>query len=55
MRDAESDYDKLATQWPGFYKLGYKMTDLALTTSVTETAYVLMMYDLIALSLIHIY
>ena len=48
MRDAESDYDKLATQWPGFYKLGYKMTDLALTTSVTETAYVLMMYDLIA-------
>jgi UDP-N-acetylglucosamine:LPS N-acetylglucosamine transferase len=48
MRDAESDYDKLATQWPSFYKLGYKMTDLALTTSVTETAYVLMMYDLIA-------
>ena len=48
MRGAENDYDKLATQWPGFYKLGYKMTDLALTTSVTETAYVLMMYDLIA-------
>ncbi len=48
MGDAESDYDQLATQWARFYKLGYKMTDLALTTSVTETAYVLMMYDLIA-------
>ncbi len=48
MRSAESDYDKLATQWPGFYKLGYKMTDLALTTSATEMTYVLIMYDLIA-------
>jgi UDP-N-acetylglucosamine:LPS N-acetylglucosamine transferase len=48
LRSAESDYDKLAREWPSFYKLGYKMTDLALTTSVTETAYVLIMYDLIA-------
>ena len=48
LRGAESDYDKLATQWPGFYKLGYKMTDLALTTSATEMTYVLIMYDLIA-------
>lgn len=48
LRGAESDYDKLATQWPGFYKLGYKMSDLALTTSATEMTYVLIMYDLIA-------
>jgi len=48
MRSAESDYDKLATQWPGFYKLGYKMSDLAMTTSVTEMTYVLLMYDIIA-------
>jgi UDP-N-acetylglucosamine:LPS N-acetylglucosamine transferase len=48
LRGAESDYDKLATQWPSFYKLGYKMSDLALTTSATEMTYVLIMYDLIA-------
>lgn len=48
MRSAESDYDKLATQWPGFYKLGYRMSDLAMTTSVTEMTYVLLMYDIIA-------
>ncbi|MBP8947523.1 MAG: hypothetical protein KBG73_01700 [Candidatus Promineofilum sp.] len=48
LRSAENDYDKLATQWPSFYKLGYKMTDLALTTSATEMTYVLIMYDLIA-------
>lgn len=48
LRGVESDYDKMATQWPGFYKLGYKMTDLALTTSATEMTYVLIMYDIIA-------
>ena len=48
MRNAESDYDKLATSWPQFYKLGYKMSDMALTTSVTETAYVIMMYDIVS-------
>ena len=48
MRSAESDYDKLAREWPQFYKLGYKMSDLSLTTSVTETAYVIMMYEPIA-------
>ncbi len=48
LRSAENDYDKLAREWPLFYKLGYKMSDLALTTSVTETAYVVMMYDVIA-------
>lgn len=45
LRSAESDYDKLAREWPQFYKLGYKMTDLSLTTNVTEMAYVMMMYD----------
>lgn len=48
LRSAESDYDKLATSWPQFYKLGYKMSDLALTTSATETAYIVMMYDVIS-------
>ncbi len=48
LRSAESDYDKLATSWPQFYKLGYKMSDLALTTSVTEMSYVMIMYDLIS-------
>lgn len=48
LRSAESDYDKLATEWPQFYKLGYRMSDLALTTSVTEMAYVMLMYDPIA-------
>lgn len=48
MRGAENDYDKLAREWPQFYKLGYHMTDLALTTNVTEMAYVMMMYDVIA-------
>lgn len=45
MRGAESDYDKLAREWPQFYKLGYKMSDLRLSTSVTEMAYVMMMYE----------
>lgn len=45
MRSAENDYDKLAREWPQFYKLGYKMSDLSLTTNVTEMAYVMMMYD----------
>lgn len=45
MRSAESDYDKLAREWPQFYKLGYKMSDLSLTTSATEMAYVMMMYE----------
>lgn len=48
LRSAESDYDKLAREWPLFYKLGYKMTDMALTTSATETAYVVIMYDVIS-------
>lgn len=48
MRSAENDYDKLAREWPQFYKLGYKMSDLRLTTNVTEMAYVMMMYDVIA-------
>ncbi len=48
MRSAESDYDKLAREWPQFYKLGYKMSDLRLSTSVTEMAYVMMMYEVIA-------
>ena len=39
MRGAENDYDKLAREWPQFYNLGYKMSDLSLTTSVTEMAY----------------
>jgi len=47
LRSAESDYDKLAREWPQFYRLGYKMTDLRLTTNVTEMAYVMMMYDTI--------
>lgn len=45
LRSAESDYDKLAREWPQFYKLGYKMTDLSLATNVTEMAYVMMMYE----------
>lgn len=45
LRSAESDYDKLAREWPQFYKLGYKMSDLSLTTNVTEMAYVMMMYE----------
>lgn len=48
LRSAESDYDKLAREWPQFYRLGYKMTDLRLTTNVTEMAYVMMMYDSIS-------
>lgn len=45
LRSAESDYDTLAREWPQFYKLGYKMSDLRLTTNVTEMAYVMMMYE----------
>lgn len=48
LRSAESDYDKLAREWPQFYKLGYKLSDMALTTSATEMAYVVMIYDSIA-------
>ncbi|MFO7661632.1 MAG: glycosyltransferase [Chloroflexota bacterium] len=48
LRSAESDYDKLAREWPQFYKLGYKMSDMAMTTSVTELTYVVLIYDLIA-------
>ena len=48
MRSAESDYDTLAREWPQFYKLGYKMSDLRLTTSVTEMAFVMMMYETIS-------
>lgn len=48
LRSAESDYDKLARQWPHFYKLGYKMSDMAMTTSVTEISYVILIYDIIA-------
>ena len=48
LRSAEDDYDKLASSWPEFYKLGYRMSDMAMTTSATEMAYVLMTYDLIA-------
>ncbi len=47
LRSAESDYDKLARDWPQFYKLGYHMTDLAMTTSVTEMVYVVLTYDII--------
>ena len=48
LRSAESDYDKLAREWPQFYKLGYKLSDLAMTTSATEMAYVVLIYDSIA-------
>jgi UDP-N-acetylglucosamine:LPS N-acetylglucosamine transferase len=48
MRGVESDYDKLARDWPQFYKLGYKMSDLSLTTSATEMVYIVLMYDIIS-------
>ncbi|MEZ4519399.1 MAG: glycosyltransferase [Chloroflexota bacterium] len=48
LRSAESDYDKLAREWPQFYKLGYKLSDMAMTTSATEMAYVILIYDIIA-------
>jgi 1,2-diacylglycerol 3-beta-galactosyltransferase len=48
LRNAESDYDRLARDWPRFYEFGYKMSDLAMTTSVTETAYIVLMYDIIS-------
>jgi 1,2-diacylglycerol 3-beta-galactosyltransferase len=48
LRSAEGDYDKLASSWPEFYKLGYRMSDMAMTTSATEMAYVMLTYDLIA-------
>lgn len=48
LRSAESDYDKLAREWPQFYKLGYKMSDMAMTTSATEISYVILIYDIIA-------
>jgi UDP-N-acetylglucosamine:LPS N-acetylglucosamine transferase len=48
MRGAENDYDKLARDWPQFYKLGYKMSDLSLTTNVTEMTYVVLMYEVIS-------
>ncbi len=48
LRSAESDYDKLAREWPQFYKLGYKLSDMAMTTSATEMAYVVLIYDSIA-------
>jgi UDP-N-acetylglucosamine:LPS N-acetylglucosamine transferase len=48
LRSAESDYDKLAREWPQFYKLGYKMSDMAMTTSVTEVSYVILIYDIIS-------
>lgn len=48
LRGAENDYDKLAREWPQFYNLGYKMSDLSLTTSVTEMAYVMIMYESIS-------
>lgn len=47
LRSAETDYDKLAREWPRFYELGYKMSDLAMTTSATEMAYVVMIYDIL--------
>jgi UDP-N-acetylglucosamine:LPS N-acetylglucosamine transferase len=48
LRNAESDYDKLAREWPQFYKLGYKLSDMAMTTSATEMAYVVLIYDAMA-------
>lgn len=48
LRNAENDYDKLAREWPRFYELGYKMSDLSMTTNVTEMAYVVLIYDIIA-------
>ena len=48
LRNAESDYDKLASEWPRFYELGFRMSDTAVTTNVAEMAYVVLTYDLIA-------
>jgi 1,2-diacylglycerol 3-beta-galactosyltransferase len=48
LRNAESDYDKIASEWPHFYELGYRMADTAVTTNVKQMAYVVLTYDLIA-------
>lgn len=48
LRSAESDYDKLAREWPQFYRMGFRMTGLRLTANMTEMAYALMMYEIIA-------
>lgn len=48
MRGVEGDYDKLARQWPQFYKLGFRMTGLRLTANATEIAYAVMMYEVMA-------
>lgn len=48
LRGVEDDYDIVAKKWPEFYKLGYRMSDIAIAGSATEMAYVVLTYDVIS-------
>lgn len=44
LREGQSDYDWIATDWPKLHEVARRMTDSNLTRSVTEMAQVIMFY-----------
>jgi 1,2-diacylglycerol 3-beta-galactosyltransferase len=45
LRDSQSDYDNLVRSVPELYKIGYDASDAGLTSTLLESALILMLYD----------
>ncbi len=45
MRNAQSDYDRVVRDWPQLNELGFRLSDMALTSSLTEVAQALALYE----------
>ncbi len=48
MRNAQSDYDRVVREWPQLNELSFKLSDMALTSSLAEVAQALALYEAIA-------
>lgn len=47
LREAQTDYDKVVRTVPELYKFGYEMSDSSVSTSLVESALVVMLYDVL--------
>ena len=47
LRDAQTDYDRIVREMPDLYKLPYKLTDAPIPTTILESAFTVMLYQVI--------
>lgn len=48
LRNGQSDYDRIARDYPSLNELNFRLADMALTSNLTEVAHVVSLYNVIA-------